>query len=279
MTDLVPRAENHRLGLALVSLSAVVWSLAGLFTRIIELDVWTVLLWRSLFTAIGILALMLALGRLRLWRIGWPGLAYAVVSAAGMVFYITSLKLTSVAHNAVIYATAPFVTSLLAFIVLREVPRRSAIIAACIALAGVAVMAGFGSDGTVTGDALALAMTLCLAAMMVISRRHPEMPALEAGWASALLSALIVLPLASPLAPAGLDWGWLAAFGLINSALGLGLFTIGARYLAPAETALVSSLDAPLAPFWVWLVFAETPGPATLLGGAIVFTAVLGHIV
>ncbi len=44
------------------------------------------------------------------------------------------------------------------------------------------------------------------------------------------------------------------------------------------ETALITALDAPLAPFWVWLVFAEAPGRVTILGGCVVMAAVIGHI-
>jgi len=43
--------------------------------------------------------------------------------------------------------------------------------------------------------------------------------------------------------------------GITNSALLL----LGARYLPAIETALIPALDAPLAPLWVWLFFAESP--------------------
>jgi hypothetical protein len=36
-------------GLTLVVLSAVAFSTAGFFTRLIEVDVWTMLFWRGLF--------------------------------------------------------------------------------------------------------------------------------------------------------------------------------------------------------------------------------------
>jgi drug/metabolite transporter (DMT)-like permease len=75
-----------------------------------------------------------------------------------------------------------------------------------------------------------------------------------------------------------MEWVWLAAFGLVNSALGLALFAIGSRYLPAVETALIGALDGALAPVWVWLVFAETPSSLTLVGGAIVFSAVTLHI-
>jgi drug/metabolite transporter (DMT)-like permease len=67
-------------------------------------------------------------------------------------------------------------------------------------------------------------------------------------------------------------------FGLVNSAAGLALFTLGARMLPVIETALIGSLDAPLAPLWVWLAFNEIPSISTLAGGLIVFSAVGLHI-
>jgi drug/metabolite transporter (DMT)-like permease len=42
---------------------------------------------------------------------------------------------------------------------------------------------------------------------------------------------------------------------------------------------LIGSLDAPLAPLSVWLVFNETPSGSTMIGGAIVFIAVAAHLI
>jgi hypothetical protein len=49
----------YRLGLLLVTLSALVWSTAGLFTRIISVDTPTMLLWRGIFGSLGFFAYML----------------------------------------------------------------------------------------------------------------------------------------------------------------------------------------------------------------------------
>ena len=70
----------------------------------------------------------------------------------------------------------------------------------------------------------------------------------------------------------------LALFGIVNSAVGLALFTLGAKMLPAIETALIGALDAPLAPLWVWLVFSETPSTSTMIGGAIIFIAVAAHL-
>jgi drug/metabolite transporter (DMT)-like permease len=36
-------------------------------------------------------------------------------------------------------------------------------------------------------------------------------------------------------------------------------------------------LETVIAPFWVWSVLAETPATASLLGGAVILAALIGH--
>ena len=71
----------------------------------------------------------------------------------------------------------------------------------------------------------------------------------------------------------------LAAFGIVNSALAILLFMIGARHLPTIQTALIGALETPLGPFFVWLAFGIAPGLVTMVGAAIVVGAVVWHIV
>jgi drug/metabolite transporter (DMT)-like permease len=50
------------------------------------------------------------------------------------------------------------------------------------------------------------------------------------------------------------------------------------RVAPPAAVAVVSSLETPLAPLWVWLAFNETPTLNTLVGGAFILVAVVGQM-
>ncbi len=274
---------TYRLGLILVVASTVAWSLAGLFTRVIHLDAWSMLVWRGLFggaALIVVMALQDGPGALRQFgRLGWAGLAYALVGAAAMVCFITSLRFTTVAHAAVIYATLPLLAGGLGWLVLRERPGGGAVAASFAALAGVALMVGFGAEGGVLGDVLALVMTVGMAVLIVLGRMYAGIPTMAAAALSAFISAAAALPFAQALSVSGNELALLALFGVVNSALGITLFMIGSRYLPPIETALLGALDAPLAPVWVWLAFSETPGVATIVGGGIVFAAVGAHIV
>ena len=134
-------SRTYRLGLALVTGSAVAWSLAGFFTRLIPLDSWTLLAWRGIFGGLGIALVILAMEGRQTWRsllqMGWPGLAFAIVSAIGMVCFITALRHSSVAHVAVIYALAPFLAAALGWLAMGELPSRNAVATSILALAGV----------------------------------------------------------------------------------------------------------------------------------------------
>jgi drug/metabolite transporter (DMT)-like permease len=275
--------SRHRLGFAAVALSSIGWSLGGLFTRLIPLDYWTILAWRGIFGGLGLLAILLFWRRNEHWRelrdMGWSGWLFVLQSAACMIFYLTALRHTSVANVAVIYATAPFLAAGLGWMVLRERPTVSSIVASVVALSGVAVMVSFGDGGTMVGDLLAFGMTATMASTMVIARNFPRIPILSTSCVSSLLSGVLGWPIGTPLAVSAHAIWLLAAFGVLNFAIALPLFTMGARILPPTETALIGAMETPIAPFWVWLAFREVPSAATFIGGSIVFFAVAAHLV
>ena len=66
----------------------------------------------------------------------------------------------------------------------------------------------------------------------------------------------------------------LAAFGGLQMAGGMILFTYGARLIPAAEGALLSIIESIGAPIWVFFFFGEDPGIRAIVGGYIVLSAV-----
>jgi drug/metabolite transporter (DMT)-like permease len=276
--------ESQRyLGWVLVSLSAVAWSTAGFFTRLIEEDVWTMLFWRGVFGGLAFLVMTAIHHRGRVYEaytsLGAMGLVLAVVSGGGMICFIGSLMLTTVADVYVIYATVPFVTAAVARLILRERASWSVLAASLLAIIGVAVMlTGARYGGSLFGQFVAFVMTLTMALMAVILRWKRDIPITPALGLSAWIAAFVAFWFCEPFEVSSFDLGMLALFGVTQSALGLVLFGLGSRMVPAAEATLLTALDVPLAPLWVWLVFGEVPSPYTLAGGIIVLAAVAGHI-
>ncbi len=276
--------QQYRLGVIYVALSALAWSTSGLFVRAIHADLMTILFCRGIVSGLGVFVLFFYIERRNAFRIlrsmRGPSLAATIFSTASMISGIGSIYYTSVADAMVIYATVPFVTAGVAFLFIGERPNMRTLIASGIAFVGVLVMLSghSGDGGSWLGKGLAAVMTLTVAALAVIMRRHRSVPMLPAMALSAWLCSFVTFWFASPLSISGQDFGLIVTFGIVQNAMGLSLYTFGSRLLPASDAALLTALEVPLTPLWVWMVFAERPSAATLVGGPIVLAALFGHI-
>jgi drug/metabolite transporter (DMT)-like permease len=275
--------DRHAQGVLLIVLSAIAYSSAGFFTRLIHLDAWTMLFWRGLFAGLMILCVIAVRKRARtaaaMRAIGRPGVVAALCSTAATILYLNAFRRTSVADVAVIFATAPFLTAALGWLWLGVTESWTTLLASLVALLGVSIMvSGGGGEGHLFGDLLAFGMTFCMAIMMLIIRRQQQTSMLPAACLSALLCPLAVWPFTSPFSIGLWDMFELLLFGTTQFGLGLVFLTLGGRWVSATENALINTFETPLAIAWVWLCFGETPSLAAFAGGIIVMAAVAAHI-
>lgn len=276
-------ARHTQIGMALIGLAATCWSTGGLFIRIISADVMTMLFWRGIFSGTAVMLLFFALERHRafsiLGHLRWPALIVMLGSTGSMICGTAAIRYTTVADALTIYATLPFVTAGLAWLIIGERPSLRTMVASGMALCGVLVMLG-GSrfDSGMIGKLLACGMTLGMAVMTVVIRMHRDIPMIPAVACSAWMCSLFTVSFAAPLTISSHDFLLCIAFGIFQNATGLAFYAIGSRRVPAAEATLLAALEVPLTPLWVWLVLDETPPVTTLAGGAIVLTALFGHI-
>lgn len=278
MNEVIERRSPRAIGIALVVVSALVFSTAGLFTKGVEAAAWDVIFWRGLFAALFTTAYILWRGSFRADFIdmGYSGWAAALVGASGSAAFISAFKLTSIANVSLIYAASPLLAALLAWAWVAERLTRRVLIGCAAAFTGVAIIVS-GSIGGVNlrGDLLAAWMTLALAIWMVIYRRYPKTPA--AG--PMVLSSLVLLPvgytLGTPFFNPPLEIAIMILFGL-SFALASVTLGEGAKRLPAGETALLSTSEVAFAPLFAWLVFAELPALTTIAGGLLILAGVVG---
>lgn len=278
MRDKFQNWNTHFVGVLLVVISAGVFSTAGIFTKSVSAGSWEIIYWRGVFSAGFTFAYIVWKGS---WsrevvKMGTSGWCVAGIGALGTGAFIPALKLTTMANVALIYASAPLLAALLAWLWIGERLSRKLAIGCVVSFIGVAIIFQ-GSIGNVnfSGDLLALLMTSSMAIMMVIYRRYPDTPA--AG--PAALSSLMLLP---PAIVYGMPFSVpmdellvLVAFGLVFAVASVTLAE-GAKRLSAGETGLLSALETPLAPIFGWLIFMEIPSTASFIGGALILAAVVG---
>jgi drug/metabolite transporter (DMT)-like permease len=176
------------------------------------------------------------------------------------------------------FATMPLIAALMSWFFLGERVLPVTCAAILVSLVGLVIVAsGSIGSGHLFGDFLALLDATLLATFYVVVRRHRTINMIPAMGLGLLAAAVLASPLAAFPAIAPMQWLWIGLGGLVVVPFGLMLLTLGPRYLAASEVAVLMLLETVIGPFWVWLVLAEEPGIRSLIGGAIIITALFLH--
>jgi drug/metabolite transporter (DMT)-like permease len=278
-----PNLSNHAKGVILVGAAAVAWSLGGLFYRTIALDAWTTSFWRSAFAAVFLAIYALIAYRREQTHFVSGDARYGVLVSIGIAIsmgtFLPALSLTSVANVALIYATAPILTAVLAYFWLRE--RLDLVTVSCaiaVILGAALLLSSSTQNNGLGGDILAFVSTGALVVVALAIRAKPGYSLLPYVCLANIFVAAMALPFAPSLAISWQDAALLALFAFLQVALSFTLFTIGARLLPAKETALINALEGPLSPLWVWLAFGDQPSISTMTSGVIIMAAVFAHI-
>ena len=128
------------------------------------------------------------------------------------------------------------------------------------------------------GDLLAVLMSASFAVVIVEMRRKPDIDNLTSSLLTSMLTAVALAPFATFGAIDARNAVVLFLFSFTSNVLGFFLFIAAVRRMPPAEAGLIATVEIVLAPLWVWLIFSENPGTATLIGGGVVLAAVLFQI-
>lgn len=286
---------THRQGVWLMVACALMWSIAGVVSRWLDsARGFEVTFWRSAFNA---LALLLMLGWMRgpatLWRTIRQGdRAFWVSAVCWAVMYtafMMALTLTTVANVLITMALGPLFTALGARLALgHRLPVRTW---AAIVVAGVGIAWMYGSEVGLGGGSHLLGVLVALGVPIAAATNWTLMQHLHHGQddsgepgdmlpavlMGAVLSALVTLPLALPLAATPHDLGWLGLLGVVQLAIPCLLAMTVSRVLKAPEIALLALLEVVFGVLWAWLGAGEAPSLPVLGGGALVLAALVAN--
>ena len=283
---------THRQAVWTMVAAALMWSIAGVVSR--HLDAarsFEVTFWRSAFNALALVVLLswlrgpkvllqsLRNGGRALWV---SGLCWCVMFTAFMV----ALTLTTVANVLVTMSIGPLLTALLARVLLGH--RLAARTWGAIALAGIGIAWMYGHEVSagdprhLLGTVVALAVPVAAAINWTLLQHLKShagggadmLPAVLLG---ALLSAVLTLPLAWPLAASAQDMGLLALLGVVQLAIPCLMAVAAARVLSAPEISLLGLLEVVFGVAWAWLGAGEAPSAAVFGGGLLVLAALAGN--
>jgi drug/metabolite transporter (DMT)-like permease len=269
--------------------AGVVWSFGAVTARLAKhSDPFQYLIWRS----VGVLVVMEAMARLRrrpmMLRTAYGSGRWMMTANFGLLLaslmFVYALKTTTAANASFLGSITPLVAVVLARIVLGERLSRVTVAAIVVASFGLVVTV-FGDlhAGNMLGNAAAFTASLGFAIYTIAVRSDPDAdwsPVLP-GYAAAMIVLCSVITIAhgKTLFPPAHDIALGVAHGAIFIVVGTTLFNHGSKRVPAVPMTIFVQTEMVFVPLWVFLVLSEAPKPATIVGGAIIFAAVVGKAI
>lgn len=265
----MPQSTNPSVrGHWLIFSAAVLWSLAGIFIKHLDVPPLAIVFYRSFFACLVFTPFL----RRSQWQLNWPILASVLTYTAAISAFVAANKLTTAANAIVLQYTAPIFVFLFARLVLGEKISRLNSVALVLAMVGVcAISVESVGQPEMRGVMLALSSGVLFAAYMVNLRNAQAVNPVYLTWINNLgCGLLLLLFVKSQLSLDQHQLAILAVMGAVQLGLPYFLFSKGLQSVPLQEASLIALIEPVLNPVWVALAFGEIPSVPTIAGGGLI---------
>jgi len=279
--SLTTSSDQHAKGLLLTAIGGLTLTVDIPLIRLADGEPWSILMMRTGTTFLAALVIW------AIWRLftpnapklipGWAGLGVAALYGIGSITFITAVFHTSTANLVFILAFNPMFSALLSWLFLGERPRPATFAAMAAMVVGVGIIVGDSvGTGNLLGDMMALASAFSIAGAITLSRASGRDMGFTA-LVGVLLPCLVAMAMVGKSGYHIAEPWWIIFNGAVVMPISFFCLAAGPRYISGPEVSMFYLLETVLAPVWVWLIFAEAPSRNSLIGGAILITALVLH--
>ena len=271
--------QTRNKGLLLSMIGVLILSPDSLLIRLVDLDDFSLIFYRSAIPVITIFLFLLYIYKSNLFNsfilIGKIGILYAILYAITHICFVYSIQNTSVANTLVLIAAAPIFAAIFSVFVLKEIPNFFTWIIISISLLGMIII-GWGSYTTsgLFGDLMALIVALGMGFSMVLVRYYKDIDLVPACLLGCIIAALYAIPFDINFNLKGSQILLLSIMCLVILPIPFMILTIAPKYTPAHEVALIFLMESVLGTAWVWFVIKEVPPYNTIVGGTILLVSV-----
>lgn len=252
--------------------TAILWSLGGLFIKLIDWNPMAIAGARSGVAAI----VMMAYLRRPIKGFGRNKVLGALAYASLVFLFVSANKLTTSANAILLQFTAPIWVALFSKWFLKEKVRKSDWLTIIIVMLGMILFfVGDINSGNNVGNFLAVLSGVAMAAVVISLKRQDQGSPVEMTLLGNILTFLIALPFFFISRPSLETILALLFLGVFQLGISYILYAISVKHVSALEAILIPILEPLLNPLWVFLVTKEAPGDYALIGGIIVIVAIV----
>ena len=273
--------DTHLKGILIAFFGILILTPDAVLVKLANADSWTVLFWRGIFFASGIIVILLITYRSKavneLINIGKEGLIIGLSTGLGWISFILAIHYTSIAKTLVIISVSPIMVAIISFILLKERPALYTWIAMIVIFFGISIiMAGDTSGVNLLGNLFALLSVVIGGFSFTLLRKYNNVNMVPAMAVNGILIAIIGFFVADSLVMSTQSLLYIFSSGVVL-AISFSLITIAPRYIPAPEVAMFFPLGTVLGTLLAWIVLKEQPSSNALIGGSIVIITLFIH--
>lgn len=261
---------------SLILACAVLWSLAGVMIKSVDMSALSIAGMRSLFAALALALLFPELRKLPSRSQLLGALSYTLT----VVSFVLATKLTTAANAIFLQSTAPLYVFIFSWILLRHRPKFLDFLV--MPVIGIGMTLFFIGDlnwVNRTGILVGAASGLFFGSFLVLMRSAPTGSPLRSILWGNIITFCLTAPFISLADFTYQNTGMLLLMGLFQLALPYYIYSKAVGHLSALDASLILLLEPILNPIWVWIFVGEQPNASSLVGGAIVIGAVAARAI
>ena len=272
----------NKRSLIYVNTAVLLFGLAGLFAKWIELPSIWISAGRVCFSSIALAVFMLI--RKESFRVSKRDLILLLTAGAVFAFhwwsFLESIKRSTVAIGTITFVAFPLFVTILEPLVLKVRLTLMNILTAIMILIGVFITVPFSSvEGNIMAGALiGLCSSAAYAVLTLINKGlSAQNSATKVSFYEQATAAVILLPIAlmqkTVIRP--MDMGLLVVFGILTTALAHTLFVSGLKDIPAHLAGVFSSLETVYSIIFAFLILGEVPSLREVVGAFIIIAATM----
>ncbi len=267
---------SSKKAMMLMALCAFMWSIGGLFIKLLPWNPLVISGFRSLIAVIVLFLYMRGKGHRFVCS---PQIILAGLGLTGtMLFFVIASKLTTSANAIILQSTNPVHIMIMSAVFFHVRYRKWELCLVGVILAGISMFfLDQLSPGNLMGNVIALMSGVSMGVMYLFSSRLPDeessMSATLLGQCAAAaigISASAIYP--PEITPVTIVT--ILILGVVQLGIPYVLYSIAVRNCSPLSCSLIGMIEPLLNPVWVFLLIGERPGFFALVGGGIVLVTV-----
>jgi len=267
--------KKENLAMIEMLLCATLWSIAGIFMKLIPWNGFAIAGLRSLIAGLTFVVYMSA--RKLKYRLNRKTALAGVITGCVYICFTCANKLTTAANAIVLQFTSPIFIVVLSALIFKTKVKKADLIAVLFTLAGIAL---FFFDqlkpGYVFGNCVAILSGLLMAGMYMSVGNLQGEDRFSAVLNGQIFTFLVGLPFVIVTKPEFSTTALVSIIilGVLQLGIAYILYVISAEHCPPLACCLLGAIEPMLNPVWVFLFDGERPGFFALIGCVIVIVSV-----